>query len=105
MKKVLLIIFFASFSTVVLAVPVMQSLNYTLQSPPKTENTLALYQYLSVLYNRWNVFQVTNQEPNTNITGSYGQGIVYNDGTHFWLAVETARPEGSTWAGIQLGSV
>lgn len=105
MRNLFLCMLFLSLSTTVFSFPLLTSLNYVLQAPPKDESPLALYSYLNMLYQRWNVLQLSTQEPNGNIDSDYGQQIIYNDGTDFWLAIETTSPHGTTWKGIKLGSV
>lgn len=102
---ILIIIFFVSMSVGVFAAPALQDLDYILQSPPKTLDPLSLYQYLNVIYSRWNTLQVSTQEPNANISANYGNIIIYYDGSNYWLAVQTTAPSGTTWSGVKLGVV
>lgn len=106
MKKVIItLILLSIFSIGVLAAPLMNSLNYVLQAPPKSEDVRSLYNYLNTLYSRWNQIQVTTQEPNGNVSEPYGSLILYFDGSNYFLAVETKSPNGSIWNGIKLGSI
>lgn len=110
MRNVLLSIFLLVFIFVYAGkvssqMTVLGQLNYNLVSPPKTETAQSLYQYLYVLYQRWMELQITTKEPNGNIGASVGSIILYNNSGTYFLAVETADPSGSTWKGIQLGSI
>lgn len=106
MKKILLILLFVFlFSTTVFAIPVLQDLNYILSTPPKTEDTKSLYNYLNTLYNRWNILQIATTEPNGNIDADVGQQIIYNNSGTYYLAVQTISPHGTVWKGIVLGAI
>jgi hypothetical protein len=105
MTKYILIILLLSFSSTVFAIPLLTDLNYVLQAPPTTENPLTLYNYLNTLYQRWNVLQISNKEPNGSIDADYGQNIIYFDGSNYWISIETTIPHGTTWVGTKLGSV
>ena len=105
MIKYILIIFFVFIGIKAIAAPALQDLDYILQSPPKTEDAKALYDYLNTIYSRWNTMQVSTQEPNGNIGASYGNLIIYYDGSDYWLAIQTKAPSGTVWKGVKLGSV
>ena len=102
MIKYILIIFLVFLTMNAIA---SSSLNYTIQAPPKSIEDKSLYYYLNTLYSRWNTLQVTEQQPNVNIEGNYGNIIVYKNGATFYLAVETTSPSGTTWQGIALGAI
>lgn len=101
----LLLIFFISFSTSVFALQSFQDFNYIMPSPPKTEDRKALYNYLNILFNRWNILQLTTTEPNGNLDADIGQLIIYNNAGTYSLAVETTSPHGTVWKGIALGAI
>lgn len=105
MRLVIIFLMCFSLSVCYAASPALQALNYILIAPPKTEDSKSLYQYLNTLYSRWNTLQVTTQEPNGNVDSSYGNIIIYYDGSNYWLAVQTLKPSGTTWKGIKLGAV
>jgi hypothetical protein len=105
MKIWMLTICILSFSMTIYAFPVLQALNYILPAPPKTDDAKTTYYYLNTLYSRWNTLQITTQEPNGNVTGNYGQLIIYNNSGTYFLAVETKTPNGAVWKGITLGAI
>ncbi len=105
MRIILLLILLISFSATVFAIPVLQDLNYIMPAPPKTEDAKALYNYLNMLFQRWNILQLAVQEPNGNIDADIGQQIIYNNNGTYYLAVETATPHGTTWVGVALGAI
>lgn len=105
MNKFLLTIMILSICVTVYAFPVMKSLNYTIPSPPKKDDSKFLYDYLNILYQRFNILQVTNKEPNGNINSDIGQIILYNNSGTYYLAVQTISPNGSVWKGIALGAI
>lgn len=105
MIKYLFIIFFVFISVKVIAAPLLTSIDYVMPAPPKTEDVKSLYMYLNIIYGNWNKLQVTTQEPNVNFNASYGNIIIYYNGTNYYLCVETTAPSGTTWKGVVLGSV
>lgn len=105
MIKYILIILFISISVKVLAAPLLTSVDYVMPAPPISTSTLSLYQYLYNIYQHWNTMQITTQEPNGNFVENYGAFLVYYDGTHYWIAMETTAPSGSTWVGVEMGAV
>lgn len=76
---------------------------YKTKEPPKTEDK-TVEQYLKVLRNKVDVFEVVTTAPNGNYFGRYGQNVVYKNGSDYSLWTCVSSPSGTSWKTVTGGT-
>lgn len=89
----ILIIIFAIFSCA-----------YILPQPPKIEDK-PTYEYLRLLYDRYNHMRVVTVNPNGSQLGDYGEFEMLLSGGNYYLEINTSSPNGKVWKGVILAAV
>lgn len=69
---------------------------YKTKEPPKIEDK-DTSEYLKILRNKIDVFEVVTTAPNGNYNGRYGQNVVYKNGTDYSLWTCVSSPSGTSW--------
>lgn len=83
---------------------VLFSSAYILPQPPKIEDK-PTYEYLRLLYNRYNHARVVTVSPNGSQLGDYGEFEILLNAGNYYLEVNTSSPNGKVWKGVQLTAV
>lgn len=95
---------FSIYFPIVYAASVNQ--NWSIQSPPKSNDARDNYNYNNILFNHFNTLQVTTTNPNGNRQGNIGDMVIYQaTGNVYKFEVQVVSPIGKSWQGVNLGVI